>query len=575
MQGLLRRSAPLWLLTLLCAALYLPGLATLPPFDRDEARFAQASKQMLESGDWLVPQFQDQPRSKKPAGIYWLQAASVAGLSEGHRRAIWAYRVPSVLGAWAAVLLTYALGCCLAGRPAALLGAALLAGSLLLAAEAHQAKTDAVLLATVLLTLWGAARGWAAWQRDARARDPGAALTFWGGLGLSALIKGPIGPAVVLLALPALCLAGGGWRWLRPLGDLRAVGLFLVLAGGWPAALAVTGDFGFLWASAQEDLIPKLLSGQESHGAPPGYHLLLLYAGFWPVSLVILPALAGVWRRMGHPGLRFCLAWALPGWLLFELVPTKLPHYVLPLYPALALAAAIVLVEAPTPAASDRRAGWLGRLGRLDWLSRLGAWLTRCLYWAHLGLWTLLGLGLALAMVVLPQVFAESAGLWAYGPAVVTALGTLGVARLAATRRGAVPALASLLLAAAVFPLLAQVHAPRLDHLWVARTAMAHLPPPGQRPPLAAAGYHEPSLVFLAGTDTHLTTGPGAAAALAEAPGRTALVAGAARAGFETAAEDRGLALVAVTSFPGFNYSKGERLTVTLYRHDPPAETPE
>ena len=65
------------LLTLLSLALYLPGLATLPPTDRDESRFVQASRQMLESDNYLLIRFQDEPRNKKPAGIYWLQAASV------------------------------------------------------------------------------------------------------------------------------------------------------------------------------------------------------------------------------------------------------------------------------------------------------------------------------------------------------------------------------------------------------------------------------------------------------------------------------------------------------------------
>lgn len=543
---------PVVVLTLLCALLYLPGLAALPPLDRDEARFAQASKQMLESGDWLVPQFQDAPRSKKPAGIYWLQAGSVAAFAgaETGAPAIWAYRLPSVLGAWAAVLLTYAVGRTLAGRAAALLGAALLGGSLLLTAEAHQAKTDAVLLATVLLAVWGLARAWTAWRAGTAPAGSGAALAFWGGLGLSALIKGPVGPAVVLLALPALRLAGGGWGWARGLvarrGTWPGLALFAGLAGGWPLALALTGQGGFLWASASEDLIPKLLAAQESHGAPPGSHLFATYAGFWPLSLVLVPALARVWTRRDHPGLAFALAWAIPGWLLFEAVPTKLPHYVLPLYPALALIAAILLVEAPPPA--------VGRLGR--WLGRV-----------HLGVWTLLGLGLAGAMATLPQLYAEGGGLWAYGPAAVTAAGTLAVAWVAVTRAGTTAALAALALAAVVWPLLAQMYAPGLDRLWVARTVAAHLPPPAARPPLAAAGYHEPSLVFLAGTDTRLTTGAGVAQALAAQGegGGYALVTDAEAEAFHAAADTLSLTPRTVASFPAFNYSKGDAITVTLY----------
>src|ERR1700685_2315315 len=77
----------------------LPGALALPPLDRDEARFAQASAQMLESGDFVSIHFQDAPRFKKPVGIYWLQAAAVQALSHVEDRQIWAWRIPSLLGA--------------------------------------------------------------------------------------------------------------------------------------------------------------------------------------------------------------------------------------------------------------------------------------------------------------------------------------------------------------------------------------------------------------------------------------------------------------------------------------------
>jgi len=87
----------------------------MPPLDRDEARFAQASAQMAESGDYTRIYFQDTPRHKKPAGIYWLQAAAVNAYSTLEARAIWAYRLPSVLGLILATLATYWAGCVLSG----------------------------------------------------------------------------------------------------------------------------------------------------------------------------------------------------------------------------------------------------------------------------------------------------------------------------------------------------------------------------------------------------------------------------------------------------------------------------
>ena len=98
-------------LTLCGLLFFLPGFFTIPPIDRDEARFAQATKQMVETGDFVDIRFQDDVRYKKPVGVYWLQAATVQtasalGLPRAQVR-IWLYRVPSLIGAIGAVLLTY------------------------------------------------------------------------------------------------------------------------------------------------------------------------------------------------------------------------------------------------------------------------------------------------------------------------------------------------------------------------------------------------------------------------------------------------------------------------------------
>src|SRR5438309_10212364 len=123
---------PYALLAALCFALYLPGIAAIPPLDRDEARFAQASRQMLETGEFLRIRFQDEARNKKPAGIYWMQAAAVSAFSRPEATAIWPYRLPSLVGGVAAVLLTFALGTALfagagEGRRIAVIAAVLLA----------------------------------------------------------------------------------------------------------------------------------------------------------------------------------------------------------------------------------------------------------------------------------------------------------------------------------------------------------------------------------------------------------------------------------------------------------------
>src|SRR5215470_16824892 len=103
-----RVSAFLLAMSLVC---FLPGFFNIAPIDRDEPRFAQATKQMIESGEYVDIRFQDEVRYKKPVGIYWLQAAAVrAGDALGVPQAlatIWLYRIPSLIGAVAAVMLTY------------------------------------------------------------------------------------------------------------------------------------------------------------------------------------------------------------------------------------------------------------------------------------------------------------------------------------------------------------------------------------------------------------------------------------------------------------------------------------
>src|SRR6476659_4546839 len=155
---------------MLCGLLlFLPGFFTIPAIDRDEARFAQATKQMVESGDFVDIRFQDDVRYKKPVGVYWLQAAAVEtasalGLPRPQAR-IWLYRIPSLIGATGAVLLTYWTALAFVTRRGAILAGLIMCSSVLLNVEARMAKTDAMLLLTVMAVMGAMARVYLAWQR--------------------------------------------------------------------------------------------------------------------------------------------------------------------------------------------------------------------------------------------------------------------------------------------------------------------------------------------------------------------------------------------------------------------------
>src|ERR1700732_4757064 len=133
-------------LTLCGLLLFLPGFFNIPPIDRDEARFAQATKQMVESADFVDIRFQDEVRYKKPVGVYWLQAAAVEtasalGLPRAQVR-VWLYRVPSLIGAIGAVLLTYWTALAFVTRRGGVLAGLILCSSMLLGAEARLPQTD-------------------------------------------------------------------------------------------------------------------------------------------------------------------------------------------------------------------------------------------------------------------------------------------------------------------------------------------------------------------------------------------------------------------------------------------------
>src|SRR5438105_695446 len=186
-----RASAVLLVVALLC---FLPGFFTIPPVDRDEARFAQATKQMVESGDYVDIRFQDEVRYKKPVGVYWVQAAVVKAASAlGFPDAlttIWLYRVPSLIGSTAAVLLTYWAALAFVSRRAAVLAGLMMASCVLLGIERLLAKTDALLLMTVVAAMGAMGRAYL-WRER---RDTGRAWTlaaiFWTALGTGVLLKG-------------------------------------------------------------------------------------------------------------------------------------------------------------------------------------------------------------------------------------------------------------------------------------------------------------------------------------------------------------------------------------------------
>lgn len=548
----------------------LPGLFALPALDRDESLFAQATVQMLESGDFISIRYQDHPRDKKPVAINWLQAASVSALSSVEARQIWAYRIPSLLGAMlAAAALAWGVSR-FYGAGTGLVAGAILASCFLLSTEAGIAKTDAVLCGTTTLAMAALARLYAASRLDDGVRERRATkVLFWLGMGVAVLDKGPIGPMVALLAGLTLWAWDRRAPWARTLGWGWGLMLVLAIAAPWAVAITIKTDGQFWTGAIGGDLAPKLARGDAGHGAPPGYYALLAIPLFFPATALLPAALVQGWKARAEAGARFALAWLAPTWLVFELLPTKLPHYTMPAYGALAFLAALALSRP-----IGRRAAWTGA-----GLSALG------------------GVAVAAVAVTVQVLYGERAGLVWAGTSIVLGLAAAaaGAAAVLVPARGRAALAVALACGIGAHASLAAGLAPTLQPLWLSRHVVEALDKVGLDPrgglipgPVAVVGYAEPSLVFGLGTETEFGDIEDAAEAISE--GRPVVIAqrldkkprkkrpGKAQAADLNAAFRQELAADNLKATPvgtvsGVDYSKGETLRLTLYRSDSPPPT--
>jgi len=541
---------PLWryfFLLLICFVFFLPGLSTIPPVDRDESRFAQATSQMLQTRDFVQIRFQDEARNKKPIGIYWLQAASAAVFGKAAHREIWPYRIPSLVGAIFSVLFTFAIGKRLFGERTGLLGAVLTASSVLLVMEAHLATTDAVLLATIMAAQGALSRFYIS-GNDSESAGTGAFLTFWTAQAVGILVKGPVTPMISLLTIGFLAAADRDVKWLKRMKPIQGLAMTAILVSPWMIAIALATKGAFFQQALMGDLLNKVASGQESHGFPPGFYLVLMPLTLWPASAVAGVSVFRAWKSRSAPAVRFCLAWIIPGWIVFELVPTKLPHYVLPLYPALCILVAQTIISGEEGSASELRS----RLVRIGYVACQPVIL-------------LFGLG-ALALPRFLDHRFEPAGLITATAAIAAAVLSI---RMFFKRRYLYATAITIIATALVLAPLLQWILPNVNLLWLSRNVSnAARQRAGENVMLCSSGYHEPSLVFQLGTRTLLTSPAGAAAFLRINPGAMALINRSEDDDFKQETKNLGIDVKRAGAFYGFNYSKGRIMILWLYVND-------
>lgn len=316
----------------IAACLYLFRLGTGALLDWDEAIYAQVSREMAASGNWLSPTWAHQPFFEKPPLLFWLQAGAFHffGVSE-----FWA-RLPSALAAVGVVLLTCLIARRLASPRAGVFAAFALMTMNHFDRAAREGMTDALLCLCIFLAIY-------AWVR-LRREQPIWFYVFCAAIGLGAMIKGP----AVLVA--PLAVSAGWFIDRNPEKFLAArhyfAGALLVstIVTPWHVWMVIHYGHAFVHQYIGIQIARRITTEFQSAGGPE-YYLRIIFFGAFPWSLVALIALGKrIWARQWSKS----LMWAVVGVIFigYSLLPTGHQWYILPIYPALAIEVGCLLADA-------------------------------------------------------------------------------------------------------------------------------------------------------------------------------------------------------------------------------------
>lgn len=293
----------------------------------DEPRYASIAREMARSGDWITPRLWGEPWFEKPALLYWMEAAAFRlGVSDDL-----APRLPIALASVAFLIFFYWILRREFGDPAALYATAILATSAAWLAFSHIGATDmpmsAAFAAAMLLSLGWLERG------DRRWLPLAAAL-----LGAAVLAKGLV---PLVLAVPLVWMGRRRMLdWFRP----AVVAAFAVVALPWYALCFLRNGRPFLETFFWQQQFARFVTRERAHGQPFWYYAPVVIALLFPW----IPTLVPIAHRSLYTDTRrrFLLAWVLFGLLFFSASRNKLPGYILPLIPAVAVLAGIALADA-------------------------------------------------------------------------------------------------------------------------------------------------------------------------------------------------------------------------------------
>ncbi len=332
--------------------LNLIGNASIGLWDRDEPRYAVATREMLASGNWLVPSFNAEPRYHKPVMIYWLMSVSYKLMGDNP----FGVRLLSALCGTGTCLAVWWLGRKVVGPRAAYLASLALATAPIVVVESKLGTIDST-LSLVLVSMF-----FLLWDLSFAASRRKAAL-FWVLMAVGVLLKGPVAPVLTIATFGMSWLFGGPIGFLKRLEWKWGVPLCLALTMPWYVSVYLATDGAFYKEAVGKHVIERVTTKMEDHGGFPGYYPVLSLALFFPWSGLVFPAVLGAWnRRKNHPAFGFVLGWMVGPMIVLELMGTKLIHYYLPAYPSMGLLVGWMIVALEGEGVNIRR--WkLGRLG--------------------------------------------------------------------------------------------------------------------------------------------------------------------------------------------------------------------
>ncbi len=311
------------MLGIVCLVMFWAGNGSYSLWDRDEPRFATASREMAERGDWIVPTFNGDLRPDKPILIYWLQRTAYAVVGDGP----FAARLWSGIGGMIACLVTWELGKRMFSPAVGQLAGWMLALSPMLIIESKLGTVDALLLAsivTAMLALWQIYSGTATFQT---------AMLFWIALGLGILTKGPVALMVPALVTIVLMLIDRQASWMLASRPAWGVPILLAIVLPWCGLVQWATDGEFLQAAIGHHVVTRALQPLENHSGFPGYYVLSWLGLMAPWSLLLPLGLVTQRHRLFTDArLKFLLAWGITTLAVFEIIRTKLVHYYLPAY---------------------------------------------------------------------------------------------------------------------------------------------------------------------------------------------------------------------------------------------------